>query len=184
MNDRAATGRGGRWPLVALLALFLVPAVAAWLLASGALGWRPARLVNHGELLDPPLAVLADGIGLRPRAPGHWLLLLVVPRDCDDACRALIDTIDHVRQATGRESWRVQAAVAAASPPPNLPPGMATIDLARLPGEVVATTDGRPVLLAVDYRGVAVLRYCWPIDARGALKDLERLLRATRPVTP
>lgn len=180
----AATPRRGRWPLVVLVVLFVAPALVAWLMTSGMLGWRPTTLANHGELLQPPLPVLPDDAALRPRAPGYWLLLLVVSGPCDDTCAAAIDAIDRVRQATGKEAWRVRVAVAATAPPAPLPPTVGTVDPARLAPEVAGLTGGQPVLLAVDYRGAAVLRYPWPIDARGALKDLERLLRATRPVTP
>ena len=77
--------------ILALVAAF--PFVASWLLYFNP-EWLPQPSAQHGELLAPPIAyaelALQDLEG-RPYAldPGRngWLLLVVEPGACDDACR-------------------------------------------------------------------------------------------------
>ena len=52
---------GGRGPLLLLLALFVAPLAAAWLVLQ--LGWYQPAVTNKGELLAPGLTLASQGAG-------------------------------------------------------------------------------------------------------------------------
>ena len=96
------TQRRKRWTLIALMALFLSPVVAAWL-------WKPAAFRNQGDLIDPPRPltnvqmIAADGsIVVLNTFFGRCTYLFFVDADCNDSCMQLSDAIERVRLSQGK----------------------------------------------------------------------------------
>ena len=157
--------RNARLSLVAIFMLFAVPLVAAVLMHTGHIEWRPGGMRNTGLLVDPPLAL--DGFGAR--TPPRWTLLYVPPQPCDAACTARQDALTRVRTATGRHAERVDVDTL----DPALPNARQALDAeARALGG-----DGSAGwTFVLDPGGRVVLAYPPQAEATGILKDLKRLL--------
>ncbi len=183
--------RRGRLALVLLIALFVAPLAAAWLLVGQ---WRPVGQAQHGELLVParPLPLLPGGA--TDALHGRWTLAyLAAGSGCDAACRAALTAMRQVRLATGKDIERVQrlalwpAAPAAdtdgwlAAEQPGLVSAVADdtvrrafVDAFTVPGEA-----GGWIYL-VDPLGNLVMRYRADAPGRGMLDDLTRLLKLSK----
>lgn len=107
--------RSGRWivPIIALL--FMGPLVAAWLLYTGPLEWRPEGRTHAGQLIDParPLPPVSlstiEGEATSPDfLKGKWTMAYVGHGDCDDRCRQALIDMRQVRLALGKDMDRVQ----------------------------------------------------------------------------
>lgn len=195
---------GPRTTLILIVALVAAPLVIAWVLVMGPAEWRPAGRVNHGDLVIPPLslkdAALVDlegnSIGL-DRFLGKWNLVYVGEATCEADCEAALYAMRQVRLAMGKNMARVQRVYITQSPDPA--PALRTV-LMRYPGLLIitgqpealhafrrqfASSDGGEGiydggLAIVDPLGNLMMRYAPDADPSGLLKDLERLLRASR----
>jgi cytochrome oxidase Cu insertion factor (SCO1/SenC/PrrC family) len=186
------TRRQTRRVLLVLATVAAFPFVASWLLYFNP-HWLPQPSAQHGKLLSPPIA--QDGLALhdlegRPFTldPGRndWLLLVVEPAACDEACRGRHTALRQARRAAGIEKTRVVRVIAFGAPPdtatrtqlradsPDLELVLAGPELARLAGS-------EPTLLIGDARGDLVMRYAFAdVAPKDVLKDLKRLLRVSR----
>lgn len=172
----------GRWQILALFALFVVPTVVAWGLLVG--GWRPAGQTNHGELIQPPPKVAPTGWLTRAGEPlradrfqGQWTLLVATPADCGDPCASLLDTLRRVRIALGKDADRLSLLLlqpAATRAPDIAFPALTT---AVAPAPAVRELAERARVQLVDYQGLRMMAYSMPLNASGLLEDLEQLLR-------
>lgn len=142
--------------LVLIIALFVLPLAAAWLLVGQ---WRPTGTTNHGELLNPaePLVYLKlsrpeggeiDESYLR----GHWTLIYVgsISEGCDRRCRESLYDLRQVRLALGKDMLRAQTLFIMADEP-------AASALAWLRREHQAMTAG-----VADARTLAIFRQAFP----------------------
>ena len=121
--------------LAGLAALFMLPLLGSLWLYYGT-GWRPARHVNHGELITPPrrlihvdlppvrLAGMPDreashgraGVDRGPAQPtggrsglfqGTWTLAYIGDGSCEAACRRTLYVMRQTRRALGMDTPRV-----------------------------------------------------------------------------
>lgn len=185
-------------PMLALLAaVFLLPVLLGnalfWL------DWRPQSFGNHGELLQPTRTLPEtgllhpDGLAL-PTAQlhGKWLLVIPVQRSCDADCQSRLQLLRQVHIALNKDQDRVQRVllIGGEIAPDDGPTGLAGIQR-KFPDLVVASIalnsaaasweralagDG-PSIYLVDPMSNVMMRYADPVDMRGVLKDLERLLK-------
>ncbi|MDE2305104.1 MAG: hypothetical protein KGL34_06055 [Gammaproteobacteria bacterium] len=184
--------------LLGIAALFFVPLGIAFYLYYGHPALRPAGMVNHGDLIQPPrplpslaLPLFAGG----DTAPGFlqhkWTFLYVGSGVCGEHCRAALYETRQIRTALNRDMTRVQRVFLATgaccdaeflrTDHPDLitvRAGAAAAPLiALLPryGGVDPAEAGRIYL--VDPNGNLMMSY--PADARpkGMLEDLKRLLQ-------
>lgn len=178
MNTVTAPAAGRR-TLLLLIALFLLPvAIGAGLYA---IGWRPARTVNYGELVRPPQPLPTEALDAATR--GHWLLVVADDHGCDDACRQRLWETRQVHVALAKEMDRVRRVLVTAEP---LSDTTRETIVRTYPDLVVDVPDagrwqqtlgaGHGVFL-VDPLGNLMMRYPDPPDPRGVHKDLERLLK-------
>ncbi|MGE0385324.1 MAG: hypothetical protein AB7Q97_11380 [Gammaproteobacteria bacterium] len=193
MTD-AARPRAG-WqrfiPLIVLV-LCILPPAAAWLLANGAFGWKPAHLTVSGDLLEPPPTLELAGVhgidGVAqpfPSGPGIWTLAYIGGPECDAACEAALERLRSAQLATGKRVIFVQrmyvhpegvrrpipAAMAAA--PAGL---LAPVAASDWPA-IQALLGGAPAaVVIVDPHGRAVLRYPPQFPFKGLVDDVKRLL--------
>ncbi|MCH4565019.1 hypothetical protein MKP05_18125 [Halomonas sp. EGI 63088] len=160
--------RHPRFKLLALLAVFVLPLLVAWIMVAWRIG-IPEQRTAHGEL-EPDIPALAQWPLAEPRTmlpeDGGWVLAF----DCAGACEALADQWWRLHRALGREAHRVR----------RLRIGGAA---QALPGEVVARWSTPPDwhrpghLWVLDPRGEAVLGYSAGVEARDVLDDVNKLLR-------
>lgn len=162
--------RGIRHPktkLLALIAVFAVPMLAAWVMVTWRIG-IPDERSAHGELA-PDLPALGDWpLEEKPGliTEGDWILAF----DCTADCEAHSDQWWRLHRALGREAPRVGRLRIGGEGEP-------------LPGESVSrwgsppdwTSPGR--LWVLDPRGQAVLSYGAEVAPSDVLDDVNRLLR-------
>ncbi len=193
-----------RLKLVILALCFLGPLVIAWLWYANVDDWRPAGAGSgsHGDLFQParPLenVVLTDAYGQALDGSlfqGHWTLVYIGSRQCDELCRDRLYFTRQIRTAMGREIHRVQRLYLL----PEWPSGEALE--ARLEGHpdiTAAVPQARrdwleqfrhengehPVganrIYIVDPLGNIVMSFSPEVDPRDIRDDLNHLLRVSR----
>ena len=191
------TQNRNRWMLIALMALFLSPVIAAWL-------WKPDTFRNRGDLIDPPRP-LANVQMISPDGGsvdlnsffGRWTYLFFVGDDCNDSCKQLSDAIGRVRLSQGKNDKRIRLIVVTLNP--DSLPSLSQIRLV-MPQTVVLAVDAskREKLLSqfaprtdeltqqpskiflVDPLGNLMMSYPVQSEATDLRKDISRLLRASR----
>lgn len=158
--------RHARLKLLALIAIFVLPLLVAWVMVVWRVGIPEGRIA-HGELA-PEIPLLAEWPLDAPVSPvvGDWVLAF----DCEVPCEDARDQWWRLHRALGREAPRVTR-LRIGGPEE------------RLPGEVVAYWRSAPDwrqpnrVWVLDPAGQPVLAYAGEADARGILDDLSRLLR-------
>jgi len=196
--DKTA-GRRSLWPLWAMVILFALPVVAAWFYYFNP-EFLPEGRANRGELIAPvrpwpadlPLTQ-PDGSAFDPAAlAGHWTLVTVTPSDCDDACRQKLIELRQIRLALGESSLAVERLALRVGDAPTR--ALAATDEFAGMNEAVGTNAIEPQLLAlfgpqpdiwnriyiVDPFGNLMMRYAADAPPKDVLKDMERLLKASK----
>ena len=186
-----------RLTLIALMALFLSPVIAAWL-------WTPDTFRNRGELIDPPRPLVslqmisADGNNVDLATLfGRWTYVFFVEAGCDESCKQLADAIERVRLSQGKNEKRVRLMVITLNPD-----SLSSLEEIRLimPKTIVLGVSAsrkeqllRQFMLQggesmpqsgsvflVDPRGNLMMNYPANTDPTDLRKDISRLLRASR----
>ena len=107
-----------RAALVVIAAIFILPLVAAWLMYTGVIEFRPGATRNLGQLVEPPRPITWEGV--RPGGAktfttdefaGHWLVVHAVASPCEDACMEAIAGLRQVHRAAGRNQSRIRVAL-------------------------------------------------------------------------
>ena len=182
--------------LLLLAAVFILPfAIGTGLFW---LDWRPEKFGNYGELLQAPRQLPESGLRHGDGRPfpsselrGKWLLVLPVSGPCDSICRQNLQQMRQVHIALNKEQDRLQRVLIVsrdsgqADDPvwAELPQRFPDLVLATLPAGAAASDWNRVLggagreIYVVDPLGNVMMRYRDPIDMRGVLKDLERLLK-------
>lgn len=186
--DSPAPRRSGLPMLLLVVALLALPFV----IAAGLyfVGWQPSRTANHGQLLNPPLPLPADGLRLPDGQKlatadlnGKWLLVLSGSGPCDASCARRIDEMRRIQVSLDKQMGRVRRVVltdlasdpelaAALQRQPDLV--LATAPDGWLPG-AGSRTGYR--LHIVDPQGKLILEYPEDAEAKGIRADLDRLLK-------
>jgi hypothetical protein len=187
--------------VTALLALPFVVAFALYWLE-----WRPAKLANHGELIEPPVALPETGLTLVDGRPlptadlrRKWTLMMVNTGPCAAACQEDLRQIRQVQVALNKEMVRLRRVLIGDSTA-GLRADPALTKLQRAyPDLLIAAPDSDQggqlwrTALAVRYRfyvidplGNVMMRYPEKPAGQdmqdmqgmqGMLRDLERLLK-------
>jgi cytochrome oxidase Cu insertion factor (SCO1/SenC/PrrC family) len=187
---RAAKTKARR-TLLAIVAVFALPLVLAWLFTIGPLDWRPAKTVNYGVLLEPPLRLqsydVMDAAGTQLTVDAvarDWYLVVLHAAPCTGQCQGLLQIAERIRIAVGRDMSRVTLALL--GPDNDKPVSHTQRWLLPADGKLIGAVRralGAPhfdsILLIVDHRGRIVLVYPPAEDGQGVLDDLKRLLRAS-----
>jgi cytochrome oxidase Cu insertion factor (SCO1/SenC/PrrC family) len=184
------------WPLLALVALFVGPLVAAVLLYAGRDslgGFGQLENPDREFLAEPPLIPLApltltDGSTTDPAwARSRWSLLYARTESCELACQAAILRLHQVWLSLGGERDRVQTIllVPARSGGTEVPADF-LVGLLETSGNDALVHLLGPERLArgryfvIDPLGNVILSYPDDADQGRLLKDLERLLAVSR----
>jgi hypothetical protein len=179
--------------LAMLAGVFLLPLLGAFWAYYGT-GWRPARHVNHGELIQParplPQVSLTAAVASMGE-PGQlfrhkWSLVYVGDGQCAAACRNALYVMRQTRLSLNNEMGRVEqvflvtAGCCASEFLTREHPGLRVLDatgaaaadlLSRFPD------SGREqTLFIVDPLGNLMMRYDARQNPKGLLEDLKKLL--------
>ena len=182
--------RRGRRIALVILALCAAPTVAAWF---AYVLWQPQSRLNYGELIearaisDPELRTL-DGRPLRlSQLRGRWVLLQIDSGACAEGCRKKLLYMRQVRLAQGKDAGRIERMWLLAD---GAPPDAALLRdheglrVARAPGPLLAEFPAARSpyyhIYLLDPLGNLMLRFPSDPDAQRMVKDLARLLRASR----
>jgi cytochrome oxidase Cu insertion factor (SCO1/SenC/PrrC family) len=196
----APAQRRGILPLLLMVAVFAAPVIAAWFLYLNP-EYLPSGRTNKGELISPVVPLPAD-LGLRTLEggdldpadlAGKWTLVYLDRGECGDGCKARLVDLRQIRLAVGEGRANVDRLWVLADPPgpdrmPDLGGGfdgmkVALADAAAeerlvgLLGEGMAAF-GRVYIL--DPMGNLMMRYAPDAPAKDTLKDMERLLKASK----
>ncbi len=174
-----------RLQLLLIAVLFAAPVLVALALHLG--GWRPSRLRNVGELVDPPRDLgavrltTADGDALAWKdAQWRWTVVAVAGPTCAEPCRARLVDLIKARQLLAQKAERVRLVYVGPDLDGPVREALAPFQFHRDPdaalGVAPATADGVAALV-VDPNGLLVLRYPAGFDPLGLRQDLSRLLR-------
>jgi len=182
--------RGRRVALV-ILVLCAVPSVAAWF---AYFVWQPESRANYGELIEPhrlpdPEMQGLDGKPLRlTQLRGKWIVLQIDSGACTEACRKKLLYMRQLRLAQGKDADRIERVWLLADP---AAPDAALIR--EFEGTRIVRAAGSPVLAEfpaarnpadhiylIDPLGNLMLRFPANPDPQRMLKDLARLLKASR----
>ena len=159
--------RRQRFKLLALIAIFAIPVVTAWVMVEWRIG-IPEQRTAHGELAPavPALAQWPLVDPLEALEPGDWVLAF----DCSTECEVLSDQWWRLHRALGREAPRVSRLRIGGDEPAL--PGESVVQWAQTPEW---HSPGRVWL--VDPRGEAVLTYSREVEVRDVMDDISHLLR-------
>jgi hypothetical protein len=156
--------------------------------------WPPTSRLNYGELIEPrPLPDrewhALDGKAFRlSQLRGKWLLLQVDSGGCGKDCKRKLLYMRQARLAQGAGAERIERIWLlsdSVSPDPLLLrdyPGLRVLrgtEETRLP-ELPAAHSPADYIYVVDPLGNLMLRFPSNPDARRMMKDIDRLLRASR----
>ena len=177
--------RRNRLKLLFIAAVFFLPLLLAWALVM--LGWSPAGAVNYGQLVQPPVA--SERLALRqhgePLAPqrlrGQWTLLIASADGCRTPCLEVLEQTARVHVALNQNRDRVRRVLVTGADD-QLPAQLERFERYSAAAGLLRQWLGEdPVTVQlIDPAGLHVMSYPFPLDARGLLKDFERLLRLSK----
>lgn len=188
MSGNAPRKFGNLWLIGVLCAAPVIASYVAFYFA------HPDAPANYGELLETrPLPEahlqLADGTAFQlSRLKGKWILLMVDAGGCDEFCRRKLFTLRQLRQTQGRDMGRIERAWLISDdvvPPTSTVSAYQGTWLVRAAGsellkQLPAGRSPVDYIYIVDPFGNLVLRYPRDADPTGIIKDLARLLKASR----
>jgi hypothetical protein len=194
--------RSGRFKMLLVLLVCASPVIASYFTYFVI---RPEGRTNYGELVLPtrelpatlPLATL-DGAAVLPSSlHGQWLLVVVMPPVCDEACEKRLFMQRQLREMLGRDADRLDTLVLvaddAASRPALKPELRAALEAApaatvlRAPREALAgwlaPAAGHALdehLYVVDPMGQWMMRMPAAAEPQRVMRDLGKLMRASK----
>jgi hypothetical protein len=180
-----------QWTLIGIFALFMGPVILVMLMRSSWWQYQPAKLKNHGHLVQPPVElVLQQSDQLR----GRWTVLYIPEQPCGQACLDHAAALRQIHTAAGRNRDKLNIALLHRKPPdtelqerlgaiyPAFEPLVETAPgpwraLASIDTQVPADSSGPVSTYVLDPVLNVVLAYRAGDDPNGIHKDLRRLLK-------
>ncbi len=192
--DRSRARNGGRWKLLAVLAVCAAPVIASYF---SYYVIRPEGRTNYGELIPAPMPAVSglavDGLdgGAGDLAPleGKWTMVAIEDGPCEADCEARLYALRQVRLSAGKDRDRVERLLLLTGAPAPAPALLAEHEgllVRRAPAAAVARVfpvgDGLPAdhIYVVDPLGNVMMRFPKTADPSRMKKDLAKLLRASR----
>jgi hypothetical protein len=182
--------RGARMKLVAIMALFALPIVASLVAYHF---FRPDATANYGELLVPADRIttaqfqrVGGGTFAFEELRGTWVLIASDSGKCPESCAAKLTLMRQVRLMLGRNAPRVTRVFVADDTHPlaaeALAPFEGTVAITPPRGTTLplAPVNDRAHVYLADPLGNVMMRFPADAEPRRMLRDLERLLKASR----
>jgi cytochrome oxidase Cu insertion factor (SCO1/SenC/PrrC family) len=199
-NEFNKRKKRGRLTLALIAMAFIVPLLAAAWMQRIAFQDGIWGSTNHGELIQPPLALVdfllpgyEGSVFMLANLKEQWTLLYVAPSvtECAEACRKAVYHMRQIRLALGRDMSRVQRVLLAAPESPWLEElaaeyeGMHIVLDIGLPNSLLQQLAQRsdPLhggIYLIDPLGNAMMIFASATDPRDILKDLKKLLRNSK----
>jgi len=181
-----------RASLLIIVAIFIMPLAAAYLMYSGSIDYDPVETRNLGTLVEPPVPV--DLAALEPQRSDsaslselndHWVVLHHLPDPCAEPCVDAVTSLRQVHRSTGRNQSRIRLLLVAEQRNPELTESLQSIypsfylalsspDLAAKIKDVPQADAGSTYL--IDPLGNIMMSYAAGFDPNDLKKDLKRLL--------
>lgn len=191
MSGAAPDKRRSRASLWLIIALAVAPVAASYFVFYF---WPPERTVNYGELLEPrplpdPELALAGGTPFRlSQLRGKWILVSVDSGSCDVNCDRKLLYMRQLRLTQGKDMERVERVWLISD---DVVPGAEALAPYRGTWPVRTAGSGLPKLFpapsaasdhiyVIDPLGNLMMRFPRDPDPRGMMRDLQRLLKASR----
>ena len=182
----------GQVKLLLIAAVFATPVALSY---ATYYFWKPAKIGNFGELLNPPV-VLGDFV-VRDEAGktfamkalgGKWLILHSDSGHCEAACLKKLQAMRRVHVALGKNQERVRRIALIDDGKPRDPThhdgaeGLVWLDAtgSELQKKLPALNSTRNHIYLVDPLGNLFMRYSVDAEVKGIIKDLERVLKASK----
>jgi cytochrome oxidase Cu insertion factor (SCO1/SenC/PrrC family) len=199
LEQASSQRRRGLRTLLLVVAIFVAPVMASWVLYLTRDHWG-LSMGNYGELIEParPLTGLTlerlEGGSLSiDELRGKWVLVYIGSSNCASPCQESLYKMRQVRLALNEDMRRVhrlliltdQEKLAKLREGLKPYPGMivvATSDdrLTQVRREFGLEVRGGESIYLVDPLGNLMMRYDTGAEPKGMLKDLRRLLKASR----
>ena len=163
-------------PRLKLGLLFLVcaaPFALAWM--AYLFDWAAGTTSNYGELIAPRTLAVPPFAALR----GKWVLLTADEAACNARCENKLHIVRQLRRAMGKDMERVERLWLVAGGPAPRPELLAAIEGTRVATYRDAALSPEHVYI-IDPLGNLMLRFPREPDPSRMIKDLQRLLRASR----
>lgn len=188
--------RTGRWKMLLVLLMCAAPVIASYFTYFVI---RPEGRTNYSTLILPTRTMPALALSSLDGAPvaaasmrGQWLLVVVGPSSCDEACQKRLFMQRQLREMLGRERdrldkvWFVTDAGAVAEPlraamQAGVPTQVLRVDPAAL-AQWLQPEAGRALqehLYVVDPMGEWMMRVPANAEPARVKRDLDKLLRAS-----
>jgi len=108
--------------LLGIFALFLAPVLLVLMMRSSWWHYQPEKFRNRGHLVQPPVQLPVGFVqtdmpdregnqGLSSAINGKWLLLYVMPENCDRDCTDKIVSLRQIHKAAGRQGKHLSIVV-------------------------------------------------------------------------
>jgi hypothetical protein len=181
MNKRTKS----RLTLLAVVALFAIPLIAAFVVRSS--GWHPSETRNTGTLVEPPRDITGIATTTAGGAPFHWkdpqfhwTLVMLPSTNCAAKCMERIDEAFRMRITLGRNAERLRIVYIGPKQADNFFAARAPlIDLSD-PSDALADYRARKddslALALVDPQGLLMMRYPDGYSAQGLRSDITRII--------
>ena len=181
-----------RLKLVLLGAVFAAPVAFSYI---AYIFWKPEKLGNFGELLNPPVLVtetlvrdLEGKVFPLKTLGGKWLLIQSDSRACEMACQKKLNGMRQAHLALGKNQDRVRRISLTDDGQPDdhvLQPGRDGLLWLDATGSTLlrllpAAPSPRDHIYVIDPLGNLFMRYPKDIDVKAIVKDMERLLKASQ----
>ncbi|GAA5169666.1 membrane protein [Viridibacterium curvum] len=171
--------------MLLLLAVSAAPVVAALVMFYFV---RSDKVAVSGELINPPQALALDTVKLpgsgvlADKLRGKWVMALRAEARCAEPCRQMLYYMRQVRTLQAKEMDRVQrlwVAEGDATPEAALLADHPDLLVVR-DATLAAALGPADRIVLVDPRGFLMMRYAAAPEAKGIVKDLQKLLKYTR----
>ena len=156
--------------------------------------WTPEKTTNYGTLLEPrpvvqePMSAVDGQAFSVGQLRGRWILVYAGSPACDESCRQALYYMRQVRTALGKEMERVERIwlLSDAGRPDDAlrkeHPGLHIVrgEMSALLAQLNASGVTGQAVATIDPLGNLMLRFPPNPEPKRMLKDLERLLKASR----
>ena len=203
MNEKDTdTAFKNRVTVIVIVLIFIAPLAASWLLLNYTDIAEQRGTDNHGDLITPPRPLpnvkLIDPISEANNGHlyGKWSMLYIAGNSCDQVCIENLYRMRQVRLATGKHYQRVQRVLLLEHADTS---ALAQI-FSNYSGQLLMSTDDinmekfldnfrfeqtenpadKHRIYLIDPLGNLMMRYSPDTNPSGIIKDLNRLLRASR----
>ncbi|MGD2140755.1 MAG: cytochrome c oxidase subunit I [Burkholderiales bacterium] len=177
------------WPLWSILAICVVPVIAATALY---LLWTPAHFVNSGVLFEPvPLAEVSlsrsdGGRFAFNELHGRWAFVSIDDAACDESCQEKLYLMRQIRLTQGKDADRIERVWLIRDGKAPSPQVLADYEGTRaialsagqsLEAQFPSDADVTDSIYLVDPLGNSMMRFPRGIDPSRMKKDVAKLLR-------